>query len=85
MSMGRRNAHIRIGGLMRCCTSTIAQDADKAPLEPNIEGEILQCQYTDDPTHRMIYRAGAWEWYRGSDEEPEPELGTAEWLKKVTT
>lgn len=79
MAYGRAQAKIRIGGLMRCCTTTIANDAAKAPLTPNNEGEILQCEFApDDPVHRMVYRKGAWEWYREPEEEPNT---TTEWLR----
>ena len=63
MAMGRRHANILQGGLMRCCIQTIVNDADKAPLEPNVEGEILQCEYTSDESHQMLYKEGAWRWY----------------------
>lgn len=72
MAMGRRHANINQGGLMRCCIQSIVNDADKAPLEANIEGEILQCDYTDSPDHRMIYEKGAWRWYH-----PDPEASHA--------
>ena len=80
MALGRINANIRIGGLMRCCTGTIADDAAAAPTAPNIEGEILQCKYApEDPNHRMIYDHGTWRWYKPEEQEP-AETGLAEQL-----
>jgi hypothetical protein len=40
------------GGLMRCCINTL----DTTPVL-EIEGETLQCKYTDDPLHNMISKA----------------------------
>jgi hypothetical protein len=47
---------IRSGGLMRCCTSTIARHSG-----PETEGTTLSCDTCAAP---MVIKAGAWEWYR---------------------
>jgi len=56
-------SRMRIGGLYRCCTGTI--DLDKGPDE---EGRVLPCLYCSSS---VIFRDGAWEWYR-EPEEPKP-------------
>lgn len=47
-----------IGGVMRCCSHTLAN-----ALVQEAEGETLQCKYTDDPLHSLIFRNGCWEWW----------------------
>lgn len=42
---------------MRCDLNTIGARLVKAQ-----EGEVLQCMYTNDEAHRMVFRDGAWEW-----------------------
>jgi hypothetical protein len=55
------------GGLMRCDVQTI-----RDRFTPGVEGEIQQCQYTDSPDHRMVFRDGAWRWLRDEAEKPDP-------------
>lgn len=62
------NDGIRPGGLMRCCTGTIEDLYPDGPALVAAEGQTLQCKYAPgDPSHRMIFRDGAWEWdmYKG--------------------
>jgi hypothetical protein len=58
---------LRPGGLMRCCTETVAdlyRDGQDTPSEFHaIEGSVLQCKYApENPSHGMRFRNGAWEW-----------------------
>jgi hypothetical protein len=55
---------VRPGGLMRCCLETIRDRYQDESAQVAIEGQCLQCKYSASPTHRMIFRKGAWEWYR---------------------
>lgn len=56
---------LRIGGLLRCCTDTVYALYLDGPAAQAHEGQILQCKHLpDNPDHRMIFRAGAWEWLR---------------------
>jgi hypothetical protein len=56
---------VRIGGLMRCCITTIDILYQENPGMAATEGQALQCQYAqDNPDHRMRFRDGAWEWDR---------------------
>ena len=53
------------GGLFRCCTETIGDLYPNGPAQVGTEGQILQCKYApDSPNHRMIFRAGVWQWFR---------------------
>lgn len=52
------------GGLMRCCLQSLYEDDET----PNEEGETIQCKYTADPLHNMIFRGDGWHWTH-----PEPE------------
>lgn len=47
---------VRIGGLMRCCTGTLAEYGG-----PEDEGTVLPCKWCSSS---MIVRDGAWEWNR---------------------
>jgi hypothetical protein len=56
------NDRLRAGGLMRCCTETAGDLYPDGPARVSVEGQTLQCKYNpDDPLHRMVFRAGAWE------------------------
>jgi hypothetical protein len=48
---------LRTGGVMRCCGETLFES-----LVEETEGETVQCKYTDDPLHSLIFRDGSWEW-----------------------
>lgn len=50
--------HVRLGGLMRCCTETLSERTT-----PGTDGEIQPCKYC---TQSTIFRDGAWEWNRPS-------------------
>jgi hypothetical protein len=56
-----------IGGLMRCCTDSLAQYLNAGGTEAT--GTIVQCKYTEDPAHRMIAGDHAWSWYRGESND----------------
>jgi|SRR5215471_5418168 len=59
---------VNIGGLMRCCLSTLAELYPNGPARIAYDGQTLQCQYSASPNHHMICRDGVWEWdrhYRG--------------------
>jgi hypothetical protein len=58
---------LRPGGVMRCCYDTL----HKATVKEE-EGEVLQCMYTEDPLHSLIFRRGYWEWNRPEDREVKP-------------
>ena len=65
------NYRIRIGGLMRCCTSSVNDAMADAEVAPK-EGDTLRCKWAkDDPEdlHRMIFHNGAWEWDRPRREQ----------------
>jgi len=71
----------RVGGLMRCCTLTLAMAYD--PGEPAVdevqavEGAVLPCRYCSSS---MIFREGAWEWNKSRATQPPspPEAELAE-------
>ena len=44
------------GGLMRCCTATLAKRAKQGPPD---EDEVLPCDHCADT---MRYTNGAWRW-----------------------
>jgi hypothetical protein len=56
-----KTVSIRIGGLLRCCTLSIREDADTRETKPK-EGERLTCKYCDNT--EIIFHNGAWEWAR---------------------
>lgn len=60
---------IDIGGLMRCCLDSIDKLAAESPDMMVPEGQRLQCRHTEDPTHSIIYRDGAWRWNRPGDRD----------------
>lgn len=53
----------RPGGLMRCCTLTLANlyepDQPGEPETAVYEGARLPCNYCSS---KMVFKAGAWEW-----------------------
>lgn len=52
-----------IGGLMRCCTSSIGEAVEAAPETPCEDGQTIQCRYApDDPNHRAVMQDGNWRW-----------------------
>lgn len=55
---------IRPGGLMRCCTNTIAEHDG-----PEDEGTVLPCKRCPET---MVVRDGAWEWNQVDDGGSEP-------------
>jgi hypothetical protein len=57
---------LAIGGLMRCCTSTLDEWIVEHAEEETVEGQTLQCKYTDNEFHRMILKKNVWQW----DHEP---------------
>lgn len=65
--MIQKEVRVRIGGLMRCCTGTLADYVIANPTAPVTEGQTLQCRHTSDPTHRMITRNAHWEWDHPAD------------------
>jgi hypothetical protein len=60
---------LRPGGLMRCCTQTVADLYPDGPAQLGTEGQTLQCKFTDSPNHRMVFRDGGWEWDSEAKEE----------------
>jgi len=56
-----KQVSIRIGGLLRCCTTTIREDAETRVSKPQ-EGERLTCKYCNNED--IIFHKGAWEWVR---------------------
>lgn len=52
---------VKIGGLMRCCTQTLAEYLQNA-TEPSKEGQTLDCKHEQAGNAQMIFRNGAWEW-----------------------
>ena len=56
---------LRPGGLMRCCTQTLADVMEVATEQPK-EGDVLRCNYCK--RDNMIFRDGAWEWNRPHDQ-----------------
>lgn len=60
---------INAGGLMRCCTDTISGLYTDAPSgKVGVEGQTLQCAYTGDPLHSMIFEHGTWHWHMPRDD-----------------
>ncbi len=57
---------VRIGGLMRCCLSTLEDFMARAKEQPK-EGDTLLCRYHCN-NGGMIFRNGAWEWNRPETE-----------------
>lgn len=55
----RRTKPVRIGGLLRCCLTTL----DEAENLKEEEGETLHCKYCSSS---MIFLNDAWEWLRES-------------------
>jgi hypothetical protein len=61
--MTERFDRLRTGGLFRCCTETVHDLYPDGPAAIAEEGQVLHCKYhPDDPSHRIIFRAGAWQW-----------------------
>lgn len=56
---------VKMGGLMRCCLVTIGDLYPDGPAALAADGQTLQCRYTDNPDHSMVFHAGFWEWDRG--------------------
>jgi len=54
---------VNTGGLMRCCTSTLAELYPDGPAKVATQGQTLQCKYTNDPVHQMIFEDGVWRWH----------------------
>lgn len=52
----------RSGGLMRCCTLTLAMAYELSPLQ-HVEGNRLPCRACSTT---MVFRDGAWEWDRSA-------------------
>jgi len=67
----------RQGGLMRCCTLTLANFHALPLVTAVAEGAKLPCRYCSTT---MVYREGAWEWDKsrapihGVAQPPEAEL-----------
>lgn len=53
---------VAIGGLMRCCTSTLAEAIENAPETEAVNEQTIQCKYTDNPSHNMKLIDGVWHW-----------------------
>ena len=51
---------IRIGGLLRCCTTSLVEQVITVPKE----GDKVTCHYCKSPCGGMIFRDGAFEWDR---------------------
>jgi hypothetical protein len=49
---------------MRCCTGSLAEALyPDGPAQVAKEGDVFECKYANgDPSHRMRFRDGAWEW-----------------------
>lgn len=56
--MSGQGYNIRMGGLLRCCLSSL-DGAMKEATEPPKEGDTLSCKCCGDG---MVYHADAWEW-----------------------
>lgn len=56
--MDKRPYQYRPGGLMRCCTLTLAL-AYESPRDAAAEEDKLPCRYCSST---MIFTSGAWEW-----------------------
>lgn len=54
---------IKMGGLMRCCLTSVDHLYPDGPAQLATEGQVLQCEYTDSPDHRMIFHDGTWSWH----------------------
>lgn len=54
---------VRTGGLMRCCTMTLAEYLEGAE-GPSEEGQVMDCKYEHPGNSNLIFRHGAWEWNR---------------------
>ena len=55
-----KDTNINWGGMMRCCVESLSATKD---LEAKcVEGEIVQCRYSKDPSHSWILRNGVWAW-----------------------
>lgn len=55
-------AHVRTGGLMRCCTATLESLREDTITR---EGAVVRCTVCGTP---MIFRADAWEWYQEGED-----------------
>lgn len=63
------NDRFFLGGLMRCCTETLADMYSDGPARLAKEGQKLSCKYNkDNPSHQMIFTNGGWRWDRPEDE-----------------
>lgn len=67
--MSADDVRCRPGGLMRCCTQTLAEKAD-ADLLKQEEGETVTCLYCHKET--MVFRNGAYEWVGPANEAARP-------------
>lgn len=59
--MGVESYKLRIGGLLRCCTQSLADAMAEATEEPK-EGDHVDCKWCKG--EGMRFRDGAWEWAR---------------------
>ena len=60
--MTERLDRLRTGGLYSCCIKTVNDLYPNGPAAIAEEGQVLHCEHhPDDPTHRIIFRAGAWQ------------------------
>lgn len=59
---------IAIGGLMRCCTATIAAYVEAHKDDDEVVDQILDCTYEEPGNARIILEDGVWRWNRPRDE-----------------